>query len=172
MNTMYPLDAPLIFNRDYFLYGTIPELEPIENQLARIFPPLENAQEAAAYELIERINDQFSPTLAEFRNHYQQMTDLRDSRGNTLLHRLVIYDRNIKYFNELIKWNHFDINAVNGAGDTALHIAARKTHSKYINPLLNHGADNKIENKMGLVPFQIFITWDSRNFLDNIKNKV
>jgi ankyrin repeat protein len=45
-----------------------------------------------------------------------------------------------------------DLNAVNGAGDSAMHVAAAAGHNKVVQLLASKGADVNIRNQRGLTP--------------------
>jgi hypothetical protein len=86
------LITDLKFYPDYFLQGVEPAIEDINVQINR----LRNETR------LSKVNDQFNPSIDDFRKYYSH-PDLSDSRGNTILHQLVRYNRHIKYFTEALK---------------------------------------------------------------------
>lgn len=140
----FDVKTKLAFNRDYFLYGIEPQVENIDDQLLRLHK--EN--------LLRKIDDQFAPPIEEFRRFYA-MRDLRDSNGNTLLHKLVTHNRHIKYFKEALKDQNLNINAKNSDGDTAYHLAARLKDSKYAQELGKLNAPSDIPNNRGITVKQM-----------------
>lgn len=53
-----------------------------------------------------------------------------------------------------------DVNAINGAGDTALHCAASWRFLELVKTLLELGADKRITNKMGRTPLDCAIAYE------------
>ena len=48
-----------------------------------------------------------------------------------------------------------DVHAVNSAGETALHLAAKMGHDEIVVALIEAGADGNARDKNGVTPFQI-----------------
>lgn len=135
--------SPLIFHADYFLYEKTPEIESVESQLNRLFASI-----------LDKVNDQFEPSIDEFRRNYLHKK-LVDGTGNTLLHKLVLHNRNIKYFKEAIKQKNVDINAQNHEGNTPYHFAACIKSTKYLREFRILGAFIDIKNNQGITVEQL-----------------
>lgn len=142
----FNIGEPLYFNREYFLNGTIDlELESLDHQLERLYPNFNN---------LDRITKQFNPSPEEFRNDYLNK-NLRDSNGNTLLHKLVLNDCHLKYFKAALRDLTLDINAQNNEGDTPYHLAARLNSDKYLRLLKEQGAKTDICNNKRITVYQM-----------------
>jgi ankyrin repeat protein len=50
-----------------------------------------------------------------------------------------------------------DVNAVNPAGETALHIASSQGYDTVVRLLAEHGADLNVRNKRGLTPLGVLL---------------
>ena len=58
-----------------------------------------------------------------------------------------------------------DVNAINGAGDTALHCAATWGLTELVQTLLEQGADKSITNKMGRTPLNCAIAQEHEEII-------
>lgn len=67
-----------------------------------------------------------------------------------------------------MEWNRADrksvANAKNNAGDTPLHLAASKNSMEMVTFLANKGADIRIKNYQGRMPFELAQN-ECKNFL-------
>ncbi|KAL4229512.1 hypothetical protein ACF0H5_012552 [Mactra antiquata] len=75
-----------------------------------------------------------------------------DDEGNTFLHHAAMFDQY-----EVIDKFHstISLNIQNTAGNTPLHIACKKGHTKSINTFLNHKAKADVKNKKGETPLHV-----------------
>ena len=78
--------------------------------------------------------------------------DATDDHGNTLL--IVACQNGNRKLAELLVMRGAEVNLANKEGNTALHFALeydpRGTLGEY---LIEHGADDSLENKIGLTPY-------------------
>ncbi len=80
------------------------------------------------------------------------MVDTEDERGNTLL--IVAAQNRNKKLVEMLLLRGANINHQNAAGNTALHYAiALDPEGSLAEYLIEHGADDTIENVDGLTPY-------------------
>ncbi len=92
----------------------------------------------------------------------------RNAEGKNAIMLLVEYDDNREDVKSLIKQLNaqgIDINQVDNAGNTALHLACQKNNISGVKFLLLLGADTKIKNKEGKTPFSVSI---SQNYYNKV----
>ena len=78
---------------------------------------------------------------------------LRDSQGNTTLHKAVTFDRR-EFAVQLIE-RGLDINAINKIGATALHYAVRSGNLGMVEFLVEKGAKVEVKNADGISPAEV-----------------
>jgi hypothetical protein len=83
-----------------------------------------------------------------------QLVSCTDTNGDTILHLLMDTDCRVTYI-EVLKKKGADVNAVNHAGETPLHCAARRCKRVFVNKLLNLGAHKAIKNLEGKTPYDV-----------------
>jgi hypothetical protein len=124
------------------LVNIIEELDINKGTLNRDFP------------IIGALKNSSTDMVKIFIKHEKINLNLADYEGKTFLHHFAELG-NVFLFKEIaykLTLNQIEINAVDGNGDTPLHIAGRKGNSKLYSFLVENGADTQFKNKNGEVP--------------------
>jgi ankyrin repeat protein len=120
-------------------------------------------------ELSDRMHQIYVHARNEAYNDFKGSLDyeivkLADTNGNTLLHNLMSAYCSVKFIDALTSMGA-DVNAVNKAGDTPLHYAARKHRGLFVNKLLRSGANRNIQNKEGKTPYDVASNFKTKELL-------
>ena len=79
-----------------------------------------------------------------------------DKHGNNALHMAAKYKDRFRIC-ELLVNSNYDLNLINGNGDTATHIAAQKGNLAHLQALLDAGSDYDLLNNHALSPLYLAI---------------
>ena len=109
-----------------------------------IDPRIERIFDLAKIGSIQAFKEALTPDLME----------AQDREGYSLLHRVVLEKREVKFIRVLISAG-FPINKPGPLGNTALHVAVNIQSKKHVQELLKQSADRTVTNQAGKTPVQM-----------------
>jgi ankyrin repeat protein len=114
---------------------------------------LQDKKEDIHKKLMNACHDQNIVLLNALMDRYQILDEIRDEEGNSLIILATLKGNSQLVYSLCLRG--LDVNHTNNEGNSALHYAVDGKYLKIIDVLLDFGADEKIENNHGFIPWQL-----------------
>ncbi|MBS0288289.1 MAG: ankyrin repeat domain-containing protein [Proteobacteria bacterium] len=118
-------------------------------------------------QVIDAVLSQDTFKLGLYANWGVNFNKIRDEYGDTLLHIAILNNKYIS-FNKLLDLGVYVDNVSFYDGSTPLNLAAMADTPKYIQPLLNHGANINSRDEFGFTPLNNSIFFENYNITQTL----